>query len=110
LTQGVTVTGEFCLKTLFYVITSINDVTASKCLLTWKALIKSISKFDLWYTIFDPGINHEGQGRSAPKMYQLNGRPYATLYYHTRFGVDPIKNTAKIRVFVILMVWFIFDL
>jgi hypothetical protein len=35
-------------------------------------------------TILDLGVNHEGQGRSAPKANQLSGRPYATFTSHLK--------------------------
>jgi hypothetical protein len=86
-------------KGLFYVIMSSNDVIASKILVIWNALIKCfhMKYYKIWffrfqnltleYTIFYPGINHEGEDRSAPKTNRWSGN------YHTRFGVDSIKIT-----------------
>jgi hypothetical protein len=70
----------------------LNDViTSTFFLLIWKALIKG---FHIWYgTVcyrrfqnlnWDKQFstcskNHEGHGRSAPKINPLSGRPYATL-------------------------------
>jgi hypothetical protein len=46
-------------------------------------MVLLISKFDI--------IDYEGHVRSAPITSQLR------CYFHTKFGVDPIINTRKIR-------------